>query len=151
MSEQFFPVSMACLTVSDTRDVKTDTSGAYIATRIREAGHVLADSAIVKDDRYQIRSVVSQWIASDTIHAIITTGGTGTFARDITPEAVSVLFDKYIDGFGELFRHISYSHIGTSTIQSRVCAGVANNTFIFVLPGSKKSMHDGLGHYRRTI
>jgi len=139
----FVPLNIAVLTVSDTRDENTDTSGQYLANTIAEEGHKLADKQIVKDDIYQMRSVVSQWIASDNVQAILVTGGTGFSGRDSTPEALTPLFDKTIDGFGELFRHVSYSEIGTSTIQSRCIAGLANGTVIFCLPGSTGACKTG--------
>jgi molybdenum cofactor biosynthesis protein B len=132
----FIPLNIAVLTVSDTRTEDTDVSGKTLVDRLSTAGHHLADKRIVPDDIYRIRAVVSEWIASETIHVIITTGGTGVTGRDGTPEAVSVLFDKTLDGFGEVFRAISYQEIKTSTIQSRAIAGVANGTYIFCLPGS---------------
>jgi molybdenum cofactor biosynthesis protein B len=124
------------LTVSDTRTEDTDVSGKTLVDRLSAAGHRLADKRIVADDIYRIRAVVSEWIASETIQVVITTGGTGVTGRDGTPEAVSVLFDKTLDGFGEVFRAVSYQDIKTSTIQSRAVAGVANGTYIFCLPGS---------------
>lgn len=133
--EQQF-LSVAVLTVSDTRDQATDTSGNYLVEAVEAAGHQLADKKIVIDDIYKIRAIISEWVASDSVQAIITTGGTGFSGRDSTPEAVSVLFDKSIDGFGELFRQLSYTEIGTSTIQSRALAGLANDTLIFCVPGS---------------
>lgn len=129
-------LNIAVLTVSDTRDETTDTSGGYLKGAIIEAGHNLVTKKIVKDDKYQLRSVVSQWIASDDVQVVLCTGGTGFTERDTTPEALSVLFDKQIEGFGELFRHISYLEIGTSTVQSRALAGMANKTAIFCMPGS---------------
>lgn len=132
----FIPLNIAVLTVSDTRTEDTDVSGKTLVDRLSTTGHHLADKRIVPDDIYRIRAVVSKWIASETIHVIITTGGTGVTGRDGTPEAVSVLFDKTLDGFGEVFRAISYQEIKTSTIQSRAIAGVANGTYIFCLPGS---------------
>lgn len=132
----FIPLNIAVLTVSDTRTEDTDVSGKTLVDRLSAAGHHLADKRIVPDDIYRIRAVVSEWIASEAIHVIITTGGTGVTGRDGTPEAVSVLFDKTLDGFGEVFRAISYQEIKTSTIQSRAIAGVANGTYIFCLPGS---------------
>jgi len=132
----FIPLNIAILTVSDTRTEDTDTSGKSLVDRLSAAGHHLADKRIVPDDIYRIRAVVSEWIASETIQVVITTGGTGVTGRDGTPEAVSVLFDKTLDGFGEVFRAISYQEIKTSTIQSRAIAGVANGTYIFCLPGS---------------
>lgn len=132
----FVPLNIAILTVSDTRTEDTDVSGKSLIDRLSAAGHHLADKRIVADDIYRIRAVVSEWIASETIQVVITTGGTGVTGRDGTPEAVSVLFDKTLDGFGEVFRAISYQDIKTSTIQSRAVAGVANGTYIFCLPGS---------------
>ncbi|WP_372880717.1 molybdenum cofactor biosynthesis protein B [Psychromonas sp.] len=133
---EFKPAKIAVLTVSDTRKEETDTSGGYLAQSLQEAGHLLADKKIVIDDPYKIRAIVSTWIADQDITAILITGGTGFTARDNTPEAVSVLFDKQVEGFGELFRHISYQEIGSSTIQSRALAGFANKTVIFCMPGS---------------
>ena len=121
----FSPLGLAVLTVSDTRTAENDTSGNYLATALSDAGHKLQDRGLVKDDIYAIRAIVSQWIADSSIDAILITGGTGFSGRDSTPEAVSPLFDKSIDGFGELFRQLSYSDIGTSTIQSRALAGFA--------------------------
>ncbi|WP_406611281.1 molybdenum cofactor biosynthesis protein B [Agarivorans sp. JK6] len=129
-------LNIAVLTVSDTRNEDTDTSGRYLAEALTEAGHKLADKQIVIDDVYQIRATLSNWIADSSIDCVISTGGTGFTARDNTPEAVSVLFDKDIEGFGELFRHISYTEIGTSTVQSRALGGFANKTVIFCVPGS---------------
>ncbi|WP_022940993.1 molybdenum cofactor biosynthesis protein B [Psychromonas hadalis] len=134
--KMFKPAKMAVLTVSDTRNEATDTSGQYLADSLVEAGHQLADKKIVIDCPYKIRAIVSQWIADENIDAILITGGTGFTSRDTTPEAVSVLFDKQIEGFGELFRHVSYQEIGSSTIQSRAIAGFANKTVIFCMPGS---------------
>ena len=136
MEKQFIPVNIAILTISDTRTVENDTSGKVLRERVLESGHTVAAQTIVPDDIYQIRAIISNWIANTEINAIITTGGTGLTGRDGTPEAVKVLFDKEIEGFGELFRQISYQDIKTSTIQSRAVAGVANATFIFSLPGS---------------
>ena len=132
----FTPLSIAVLTVSDTRDESNDTSGQALVERVNQAGHHLAAKHIVKDDVYQLRSIVSQWIADESIHAIITTGGTGFTARDNTPEALLPLFDKNVEGFGEIFRAISLTEIGTSTIQSRALGGMANNTVILCVPGS---------------
>ncbi|MDC8830728.1 molybdenum cofactor biosynthesis protein B [Alteromonas sp. chi3] len=129
-------LAIAILTVSDTRTLDTDTSGQYLADAIEQAGHILADRQLVADDIYQQRAIVSAWIADPDVEAILVTGGTGFTGRDSTPEALSVLFDKTVDGFGELFRHLSYQEIGTSTIQSRALAGFANATVIFCLPGS---------------
>ncbi len=133
---EFKPLNIAVLTVSDTRNAETDTSGALLVAGLQAAGHRLADKQIVIDDVYDIRARVSCWIADKQIQAILVTGGTGFTGRDTTPEAVSVLFDKQIEGFGELFRHLSFADIGTSTIQSRALAGMANRTVIFCMPGS---------------
>jgi molybdenum cofactor biosynthesis protein B len=132
----FKPLNIAVLTVSDTRDESNDTSGQTLVSRLQEAGHLLAEKVIVKDDIYQLRAIVSKWIASDNIQVVIATGGTGFTARDNTPEALSVLFDKEVEGFGEVFRQISLTEIGTSTVQSRALAGMANGTVIFCVPGS---------------
>jgi molybdenum cofactor biosynthesis protein B len=139
----FIPLSIAVLTVSDTRTEENDVSGKTLADRLTEAGHRLADRRIVPDDIYKIRAVASAWIADASIQVILTTGGTGVTGRDGTPEAVSVLFDKALDGFGEVFRAISYQEIGTSTIQSRAIAGVANGTYLFCLPGSSSACRTG--------
>jgi molybdenum cofactor biosynthesis protein B len=124
------------MTVSDTRTEDNDSSVRALAERLGGAGHRLAEKVIVPDDIYAIRAVVSRWIADPDVHAVITTGGTGVTGRDGTPEAVEVLFDKKIDGFGEIFRMVSYEEIQTSTIQSRALAGVANGTVVFCVPGS---------------
>ena len=136
MSEAMIPLNMAVLTISDTRDMSTDRSGALLAERLVEAGHRLADRQIVIDDVYRIRAVVAAWIADPEIQVILSTGGTGFTGRDSTPEAVSVLLDKRIEGFGELFRQLSWQEIGSSTVQSRCLGGLANATVIFCLPGS---------------
>ena len=136
MSQDFLPLNIAVMTASDTRTLEEDTSGQLLSERLTEAGHQLAAREIVPDDIYLIRALVSQWIADESIDIVISTGGTGLTGRDGTPEAVEVLFDKKIQGFGELFRQLSYEEIATSTIQSRVTAGVANGTYIFCLPGS---------------
>lgn len=129
-------LTMAVLTVSDTRALGDDRSGQTLVEKLQAAGHRLAQRAIVKDDVYQIRAQVSQWIADEKVQVILVTGGTGFANRDITPDALMPLFDKHIDGFGELFRAISVQQIGTSAIQSRALAGLANKTLIFGLPGS---------------
>ncbi len=129
-------LAIAVLTVSDTRGPEEDTSGDLLVDRLQRAGHRLAGRRIVRDDVYQIRAVVSAWIADPEVNAILTTGGTGFTGRDSTPEALAPLFDKTIDGFGELFRQVSYTEIGSSTIQSRAVAGLANGTLIFAMPGS---------------
>jgi len=136
MEKQFIPVNIALLTISDTRTSDNDTSGKVLRERVLDANHFVAAQQIVPDDVYKIRATISQWIAAPDVQAIITTGGTGLTGRDGTPEAVKVLLDKEIVGFGELFRQISYQDIRTSTIQSRAIGGVANGTFIFCLPGS---------------
>ena len=129
-------LKVAVLTVSDTRTQETDTSGAFLEEALREAGHDIADRQIVIDDVYQLRAIVSQWIADPEIEVILTTGGTGFSGRDSTPEALAPLFDKTIDGFGEVFRALSLTEIGSSTVQSRALAGLANGTVIFCMPGS---------------
>ena len=129
-------LAIAVLTVSDTRGPDQDTSGDLLVARLEAAGHRLAQRRIVRDDVYEIRAVVSAWIADPAVNAILTTGGTGFTGRDSTPEALAPLFDKTIDGFGELFRQVSYLEIGSSTIQSRAVAGLANATLIFAMPGS---------------
>jgi molybdenum cofactor biosynthesis protein B len=134
---------VAVLTVSDTRDEATDKSGALLVERVRAAGHVLAAKTIVRDDVYAIRAIVSHWIADPQVEIVITTGGTGLTGRDGTPEAIAVLLDKRIDGFGELFRTISYEEIGPSSLQSRCLAGVANATYVFCLPGSSGACATG--------
>ncbi len=133
---KFISLNIAVLTISDTRTEAEDTSGKLLQERIQQAGHQMYGKKIVADDIYQIRAVISDWIARETIHAVITTGGTGVTGRDGTPEAVIPLLDKVLDGFGEVFRMISHADIKTSTIQSRAVAGVANATYIFCLPGS---------------
>jgi molybdenum cofactor biosynthesis protein B len=132
----FIPLSIAILTVSDTRTEENDISGKTLVELLGEAGHQLKEKRIVPDDIYQIRAVVSRWIADADVQVVISTGGTGVTGRDGTPEAVSVLFDKTLNGFGELFRFLSFEEIKTSTMQSRAIAGVANGTYIFCLPGS---------------
>ncbi len=136
MERQFIPLNIAILTVSDTRGEDNDTSGQTLVQRLRDAGHYLADKRIVRDDMYQIRAQVSQWIADEQVQVVISTGGTGITGRDGTPEAVSVLLDKELQGFGEIFRAISFTEINTSSMQSRALSGVANGTYIFCLPGS---------------
>ncbi|MDD1794946.1 molybdenum cofactor biosynthesis protein B [Enterovibrio makurazakiensis] len=140
---EFSPAKIAVLTVSDTRTEENDTSGQFLVDALKEAGHTLADKKIVIDDIYQIRSIVSQWIADQNVQAIMITGGTGFTSRDSTPEAIKPLFDKEVEGFGELFRAISFQEIGTSTIQSRAIAGFANHTVIFGMPGSTGACRTG--------
>jgi molybdenum cofactor biosynthesis protein B len=133
------PLRIAVLTVSDSRSLAEDRSGDTLAEALTVAGHMLADRQLVRDDIYAIRATVSAWIADPGIDCILTTGGTGITGRDGTPEAIGPLLDKEINGFGELFRQLSYDEIGTSSLQSRALSGVANGTFIFVLPGSRNA------------
>ena len=132
----FLPLNIAVLTVSDTRTEANDTSGKTLVDKLTAAGHHAADKAIVPDNIYAIRARISAWIADPDIQAVVTTGGTGVTGRDGTPEAVEVLLDKKIAGFGEIFRRLSYDEIQTSTVQSRALAGVANGTYLFCVPGS---------------
>lgn len=136
-------LACAVLTVSDTRTAANDTSGDLLVQLLEADGHQLADRALVRDDVYQIRAVISRWIADDAIQVILSTGGTGFTGRDSTPEAIAPLFDKTILGFGELFRQVSYDEIGASTIQSRAVGGLANATLIFALPGSGNAVRTG--------
>lgn len=145
----FIPLNIAVLTISDTRTEESDTSGKTLIERLSDAGHRLAERRIVPDDIYRIRATISQWIADPDVEVIISTGGTGVTGRDGTPEAVAVLFDKTLDGFGEVFRAVSYQEIKTSTIQSRAIAGVANGTYIFCLPGSPGACRTGWDHLIR--
>jgi len=140
---EFTPLNIAVLTVSDTRSLENDTSGQTLVDRLESAGHKLGARKIVIDDIYQMRAVVSKWIADPSIHIIISTGGTGFAGRDSTPEAMQPLFDKTIEGFGEFFRQVSADQIGTSTIQSRALGGLANGTVIFCLPGSTGACRTG--------
>ncbi len=133
---EFIPLTIAVLTISDSRTEATDKSGALLVGRLESAGHHLAEKRIVADDIYAIRAIVSGWVADQDVNAVISTGGTGVTGRDGTPEAVQPLLDKEIEGFGEMFRSLSYEDIKTSTLQSRALAGVANATYIFCLPGS---------------
>lgn len=139
----FVPLSIAVLTVSDTRTEATDKSGQLLVERLEAAGHRLAEKRIVKDDVYAIRAVVSAWIADPAVDVVLSTGGTGVTGRDGTPEAVAALLDKTIEGFGEMFRMLSYEEIGTSSLQSRCLAGLANGTFVFCLPGSANACATG--------
>ncbi|MGQ9660406.1 MAG: molybdenum cofactor biosynthesis protein B [Thermochromatium sp.] len=134
--QPFRPLRLAILTVSDSRDESSDTSGQLLRECAEAAGHVVVAREIVRDDIYQLRAVVSRWIADPEIEVILTTGGTGITGRDSTPEALAPLFDKQIEGFGELFRQVSFEEIGASTLQSRTLGGLANGTFVFCLPGS---------------
>lgn len=140
---EFIPLDIAVLTVSDSRTEADDKSGQLLRKMIEEGGHRLAEKCIVPDDKYQVRAQISHWIADENVQVVISTGGTGLTGRDGTPEAVQPLLDKIIDGFGEMFRVLSYEVIGTSTLQSRAIAGVANGTFIFCLPGSPGACKDG--------
>lgn len=139
----FLPLNIAVLTVSDTRTEATDKSGALLVERLESAGHALADKRIVPDDIYRIRAAVSHWIADPSVDVVLSTGGTGVTGRDGTPEAIAVLLDKEIEGFGEMFRTVSYAEIGTSSLQSRCLAGVANGTYVFCLPGSAHACATG--------
>ncbi len=136
VKREFKPLNISVLTVSDTRTVNDDKSGDLLVKRLSEEGHNLGEKKICHDDQYEIRAIISQWISDDDINAVLTTGGTGVTGRDGTPEAITPLLDKTLNGFGEMFRFLSYEDIGTSTLQSRALAGVANATYVFVLPGS---------------
>jgi molybdenum cofactor biosynthesis protein B len=139
---EFLPLNIAVLTVSDSRDEASDKSGALLVKYLGDGGHNLAEKSIVRDDKYQIREVISRWIADESTQVVLTTGGTGVTGRDGTPEAVEPMLDKIIDGFGETFRSLSYQTIGTSTLQSRAIAGVANGSYVFCLPGSSGACKD---------
>lgn len=139
----FIPVRIAVLTISDTRGAADDRSGDTLVERLTAAGHVLADRAIVRDDAELIVARLHGWIEDPQVDVVISTGGTGVTGRDVTPEALARVWDKQIEGFGELFRWLSYQTIGTSTIQSRACAGVARGTYLFALPGSTGAVKDG--------
>ena len=136
-------LKIAVLTISDTRCFQTDSSGSWLQEAIENDGHELVDRKIVVDDIYQMRAIASSWIADEDVEVVITTGGTGFTGRDSTPEALAPIFDKHIEGFGELFRQLSYDEIGTSTVQSRCLAGLANRTAIFCLPGSTGACKTG--------
>ena len=140
---EFIPVRIALMTVSDTRTRDNDTSGDTLEARVREAGHTIAARVIVRDDVARIVDQLVAWIADPEIDAVISTGGTGLTGRDVTPEAFRSVFEKEIDGFSAIFHRISYDKIGTSTIQSRACAGVAKGTYLFALPGSPGAVKDG--------
>jgi molybdenum cofactor biosynthesis protein B len=142
-SRRFLPVNIAVLTVSDTRDAGNDTSGDILAGRVAEAGHKLAARAILKDDTDVIAAQLRAWIDDPAIDVVISTGGTGITGRDVTPEAFDRVLEKTIEGFGELFRMLSYQKIGTSTMQSRALGGVASGTYLFALPGSTGAVKDG--------
>ena len=138
----FIAVNIAVMTVSDTRTIDDDKSGGTLVGLIEEAGHTVADRAIVPDDVFKLRAQVSAWIADPAIDVVLTTGGTGFTGRDVTPEALTPLFEKHIDGFSTVFHMISYDKIKTSTVQSRACAGVAGGTYIFCVPGSPSACKD---------
>ena len=142
-NESLLPLQIAVMTVSDTRTEADDKSGKILVNNLQTAGHTLVEKVIVPDNIYQIRAVISRWIADESVQVILTTGGTGVTGRDGTPEAIKPLLDKEITGFGEIFRMISYQEIKTSTIQSRTLAGVANGTYIFCLPGSSGASQTG--------
>ena len=135
-ASEFVPLTLCVLTVSDTRTAENDSSGDYLVEALVASGHHLHERRLVKDDIYRMRAIVSQWIAEDQVHGILVTGGTGFTGRDSTPEAIEPLLDKLMPGFGEMFRAVSIEEIGTSSLQSRAFAGLANQTFIFCLPGS---------------
>ena len=135
-SADFIPLALCVLTVSDSRTLANDTSGDYLVQALTQAGHRIAHRALLPDDRYKLRAIVSQWIADDAVDGILVTGGTGFTGRDSTPEALLPLLDKQMPGFGEMFRAVSIEEIGTSSLQSRAFAGMANGTFLFALPGS---------------
>ena len=142
-TREFVPVRIAVMTVSDTRTRANDTSGDTLEARIKDAGHIVADRVIVPDEKNVIAAQLKTWIADANIDAVISTGGTGLTGRDVTPEAFRSVFEKEIDGFSAAFHRISFDKIGTSTIQSRACAGVANGTYLFALPGSPGAVKDG--------
>ncbi len=140
---EFIPLNIAILTLSDSRTTETDTSGQLLVDSLKSAGHHLAARELCKDEIYASRAIVSKWIADQWVDVIISTGGTGLTQRDSTPEALKPLFDQHIEGFGELFRQLSYEEIGTSTVQSRAVAGLANQTLVFCLPGSTGACRTG--------
>ena len=141
-SRPFIPVRIAVLTISDTRTPKTDKSGPLLVSMIKAAGHIVAEHAVAQDEEKEIRKRVKSWIKSKDVDVVITTGGTGFTGRDVTPEAVRPLFDKEIDGFSVLFHMLSYQTVGTSTVQSRACGGLAKDTLIFCVPGSPGACED---------
>ena len=142
-SQPIKPVRIAVLTISDTRDEESDTSGHVLAERVKAAGHELVDKAICKDSIVEIRERIQGWVASGFVEAIVTTGGTGITGRDVTPEAVEPLFDKKLDGFSVIFHMVSYQSVGLSTLQSRATAGIIGGVFVFCLPGSNGAVKDG--------
>ena len=139
----FVALNLCVLTVSDSRTADDDSSGDYLAAALVQAGHALVDRALLPDDRYRLRARVSQWIADEGVDGVLITGGTGFTGRDSTPEALEPLLDKLMPGFGEMFRALSFEDIGTSTMQSRAFAGLANGTFLFCLPGSTSACQTG--------
>ncbi len=142
-ARDFLPLSLCVLTVSDTRTAADDSSGDFLVQALQAEGHRLHERAIVRDDKYALRAIVSRWIADEAVHGILVTGGTGFTGRDSTPEALLPLLDKQMPGFGELFRVLSFDEIGASTLQSRAFAGLANATFLFALPGSTSACRTG--------
>ena len=142
MERSFIPVSIALLTISDTRTIEDDKSGDLLESKVLESGHILFDREIVKDEIFEIQKISNKWIKNPEVEIIISSGGTGLTGRDVSPEAFREIFDKEIEGFGELFRYLSFRKIGTSTVQSRAIAGVSNGTYIFVLPGSPSACKD---------
>lgn len=144
MEREFIPVNVAVLTVSDTRTIENDTSGAYIADRLTEVGHKIVARTIVKDTETGIRAQLAAWIADPAVEVVIATGGTGVTPRDVTPEAMAPLITKHIPGFGELFRQLSFAEIGTATIQSRADAALCGQTYVFLLPGSTNGVKLGV-------
>ena len=142
MERRFIPVKISLLTISDTRNKEDDKSGNLLESKVLESGHNLFDRKIVKDEIFEIQNITKAWVKNPEVEIIISTGGTGLTGRDVSPEAFREIFDKEIEGFGELFRYLSFKKIGTSTIQSRAIAGVANGTYIFVLPGSPSACKD---------
>lgn len=145
-TKEFLPLNIAILTLSDSRGLEDDISGQVLVDKLTNAGHNLADRAIIKDDKDDLRAQLKTWIADDNIQVIISTGGTGLTGRDITPEIFHEMYDKEIEGFGEIFRAISFKLIGTSTLQSRATGGVANGTYMFAVPGSPGACKDAWNH-----
>ncbi len=145
-TKEFLPLNIAILTLSDSRTLEDDISGQVLVDKLTDAGHNLSERAIIKDDKNDLRAQLNKWITDDAIQVIISTGGTGLTGRDITPEIFHELYDKEIEGFGEIFRHISFKLIGTSTLQSRATGGVANGTYMFAVPGSPGACKDAWNH-----
>lgn len=151
MQKNFQPLKIAILKISDTRTEETDTAGQMLKEMIVDDGHLFVEKRIVADCRYKIRAAISVWAAEEDVQVVLTTGGTGLTGRDCTPEAVTLLFDKEIIGFGEIFRAKSFEHIGMSTIQSRAVAGIINGMYVFCLPGSKGACKDGWNLIRQQL